>query len=778
MALHQIHQSDTLNMFFYCTHKLDGLLASKPNCALLVGSDFGYGNFGDIAQHIGAVAIIREGVNDVRVISIMSLAAISRQSSADFLEESYPSDGIIFASEQAITGSEMDTLGVVSLQRLHNVGCIYLYGGGFLNEDWGEYILGITEVFLDAFPNATYIISGQQISEGYALRVAEHVKKYAPRKLGVRDHFSGELLGKYGIGHQFSFDDAAETLLDLKGYVSFERGESMFIHLNTSDYTGNLDGFDGIGSQLGQMHAAHPGSGVTLLQAYRDVREEVIDTLETVKKLESSFPFLDVRLVPLVPLLFGSTRGEQFIKPLKGGFGYSCSYHVCLWLNLSGIPCWLRGSNAYYNQKRESLGIHNSFEEFLASPELVDYSSKLAARKEWREDLLRELKAVRATPSSAIISGSNGVASSVSFNFKGEPNLSSRLDVAWNSYVACKSELDTVQGSLSAATEAAQIEVSRMAADNEVLTARLHENSIRLEEHDKLVDKLGSTWAGLESEFIDFGGRLRSIDAAVSSTTSGLVEQLQDSIVRSDSSHQRAEGVCNQLGQALTRLNDQSVELGHHKTGLEDALRRLDEYLSNQHERDRLIELLSLRERELNSLKSSLHSYSSLVTELGSDVRILTKKLTEAETGWSSAIEGNLQLQSALNAERVASAGLDLEARTLALRLDAYIDQLAQVGSIARAERERADSADASLKVELNERYHWEGIAQSMRSSRSWRWTRPARVMIRFAGTGRFDSEGNIGLYAGLKQFSYFLPLPANVRTMLGRWLSQFRRLQ
>ena len=102
-----------------------------------------------------------------------------------------------------------------------------------------------------------------------------------------------------------------------------------------------------------------------LLQAFQDAREEVLDSFETVKRLEIGFPFAGLETILLVGAAMG--KGSERVRPVTGHFGYSCSYHVALWLQLCGIPCWLRGTNDYYEHKCRALGIEGDFESFLAS---------------------------------------------------------------------------------------------------------------------------------------------------------------------------------------------------------------------------------------------------------------------------------------------------------------------------------------------------------------------------------------------------------------------------
>ena len=54
-------------------------------------------------------------------------------------------------------------------------------------------------------------------------------------------------------------------------------------------------------------------------------------------------------------------------------------------MQLIGVPCHLISSNEFYDQKRASLSVKGTLEEFLANPKeyLPDYNDKLKLRREW-----------------------------------------------------------------------------------------------------------------------------------------------------------------------------------------------------------------------------------------------------------------------------------------------------------------------------------------------------------------------------------------------------------
>ncbi len=238
---------------------------------------------------------------------------------------------------------------------------------------------------------AGYVISGQQVSAPLHFALADHIKTFQPLLVGVRDHDSEKLLGHAGTEASFCFDDACESLLTLAQSLPLQCGHGLALHLNTSAYTSNLLTNHGLAEELSQL-ASHGEScvGITVLQAFEASQFDVCDSYESIKRLSSSFPFHDFRVLDLVRLLESS--GTRTLRdPITAAIGYSCSYHTALWLQLAGIPCWLRSGNSFYSQKKEALQVRQTLGEFLAEPHLADHSESLERRAAWLERLERKL---------------------------------------------------------------------------------------------------------------------------------------------------------------------------------------------------------------------------------------------------------------------------------------------------------------------------------------------------------------------------------------------------
>jgi len=228
---------------------------------------------------------------------------------------------------------------------------------------------------------------------------------------------------------------------------------------------------------------------VTVFQAFRDVRQNVFDSIETIKTLEARFPFYDVRVIDLVGLIFRNVDKDSRLT-VNGAIGYSCSYHVTLWLQLAGIPCWLRSSNSYYDQKSKALQVTQALETFIQDPKLADHSINLERRANWCDLLRTELTSIVEVSNVCRIPEITGGNSQWPFFFKGTPNLQEQLDkitaerdILFGRINALNSQLSEVGHEAHRQRERAEesernIEEAR--AERDILPKDLLRNSLRL----------------------------------------------------------------------------------------------------------------------------------------------------------------------------------------------------------------------------------------------------------------------------------------------------------
>ncbi|WP_312707839.1 hypothetical protein [Stenotrophomonas sp.] len=560
--------------FYADPHSID-VLASGESKAILIGSDFGYGNFGDLLQHMGSINRVKRS-SALSVVSVLSLDAISRHVGVGSLRQSYGVDAQMFVSSAPLDDERAAKLGLARVRSLRNVACVQLYGGGFLNEMWGGFVLQVTEFFLRNLPGVSYFISGQQISQGFAEVVQQHCVAFKPQLIGARDRDSLQTMQSLGVEARYSFDDAVEPLNELSRVLTPSRADTgAFLHLNSSGYTGNSAEIEEISAHMDVLSRRSGTRDLVLFQAFQDAREEVVDSIETLKRLEGGLPFVDLNTIMLVSFIM---KGGDAMPPmlLKGEYGYVCSYHVTMWLQLNGIPCWLRSSNPYYDQKRKALGVEGTFEAFLEQMPTVDHTGNLQERAVWANLLECRLGELPPVDNAMQWDALGNETEHRSFCFKGEPRLETRLNESW------------------AAVLGLQEDVSR-----------------------------------LNAELGDAQGQRAAVDG------------------------------------------------------------------------------------DRKSLEDRLAVYGQRLTHVGAEARQYREQAEHEHANWLRASQ----------AERDANA-----------------------------------------------------VLQEVMKSRSWKWTLPVRVVNRFLKTRRFDARGEVGLFEAARRVGGKLPIPASVRSQLGRYLRGLRR--
>lgn len=370
--------------YLYCDHDSKEMLESPAPKVLLVGSDFGYGNFGDILQLKGSIKL-HDRMGPFTPVAVLAVEAISDPQFISYAKKVYGVSGILFVSQQPLDFSESG-LGLEQVRRFRAIELMHLYGGGFLNEKWGGYVLAVTEFLISILKIPYYLISGQQVDAVFAQRSAQHIAAYQPLLVGVRDELSRQNLAGQGVNAAFSFDDAFEELGEITRGFAVDLTGGLLVHLNLSSYTGNENQLSVLSDHLNRLADTKAAAGgLTVINAFSDKRHFVVDTLAAIKELERQFPFADYRVLDGTLLAYrGRPEGG---KRIAAALAYSCSYHVTMFMHLLGVPCWLNNNNDYYNQKCLALGIEQDFKQFLDNPMLPDYARKTAARKRWLKDL-------------------------------------------------------------------------------------------------------------------------------------------------------------------------------------------------------------------------------------------------------------------------------------------------------------------------------------------------------------------------------------------------------
>ena len=122
---------------------------------------------------------------------------------------------------------------------------------------------------------------------------------------------------------------------------------------------------------------------LTMFNAYDHKRFDVSDTLSVLKFFEDDFIYKYYELVHGTQYLYDVLDNIEDYDVLSAKIAISSSYHTTMLMQLSGTPCWLISNNAYYDQKRESLEVKQTFEEFIEKPFLPSFNNRLDARKDF-----------------------------------------------------------------------------------------------------------------------------------------------------------------------------------------------------------------------------------------------------------------------------------------------------------------------------------------------------------------------------------------------------------
>ena len=551
-------------IFLYADEASQKILSGESQKIIAIGSDFGYGNFGDVLQHINALKAIK-AAGRYDTISVMAANAISHQKFPSWALSAYKTDAVVFVADYPLVLSDSDPrLNLVG--EIRNVAGVCLYGGGFLNAMWGDFVLSVVEHFLHRNGNIDYWVSGQQITAPFEKRVVDHINTFRPKLFGVRDEVSLQLLAEQGFTADYSFDDAAEALLELNHRFSVQQGQGLALHLNSSDYTANRSLEHGLGKELATLaNYAVVDHEITVFQAFKDTRQDVFDTAETIKRLDYLFPFHVHRTVDLVGLLFDQSVGKDALN-LDVALGYSCSYHVALWLQLAGIPCWLRSSNSFYDQKSRALQVTQELEEFLQSPKLADHRSNIARRANWSEKLQKHLQSIQHINNCLIFEEIEDGPAPWPFYYKGQPTLQDKLVEAeqitkWHRERAEEIEHDScvIKG-----------ENAELHGRVEALSAQLTEVGNEVQQHRARAEGAERDLGMVKGENTELHGRLEALSAQLTEVGNEAHQQ-----------RARAEGTERDLGMVKGENAELNGRLGVLRSENAELLGRIEE-LSTQ----------------------------------------------------------------------------------------------------------------------------------------------------------------------------------------------------
>ncbi len=370
--------------YIYTDEKTINFVNNDVEKIILIGSDFGYSNFGDILQLKGSIDFHKKNTN-LQPILVFHIPVISNKNFIQTMRKMYGVEGILFVTYAPLSFDNID-FELKLLEQTNNINALHMFGGGFLNSYWGNFVLDIVEDFIDAFKIDNYIISGQQIEKSFAERVKEHIEICKPMIIGARDFDSKHYLENIGVNCYYSFDDAVEKLLDIVRKVPKNDSNCVFGHINISSYTDGDVMLNTIIDNFRILKKKFPNHSLNLINAFNDKRHIVRDTLVSLVQSEYTFPYDCYSIINGSNLAYQGSIDDMSL--LNAKIAISSSYHVTMLMHFLGTPCWLISNNEYYDQKRNALEIHGSIEDFLDVPYIPSYDKKFHYRKEWNALLL------------------------------------------------------------------------------------------------------------------------------------------------------------------------------------------------------------------------------------------------------------------------------------------------------------------------------------------------------------------------------------------------------
>jgi hypothetical protein len=378
---------------------------NSTSSVILIGGSLGYPNFGDILQLKGAIKWHKEKTL-LEPIVVFQLQSIRDCQFLEQVRQWFNVTAVLFFSQGKIDPRDVEGLGLAPIAAGFQIPYLHLYGGGFLNNWWGQNILALVELMHALFGVAHYVVSGQQIAPAFANSLSKHFKRYPPLIVGARDHLSLEILQSLGVPAEYSFDDAFEPLSDLVSLKDnfYFKSNQILIHLNASSYTkyekdeGDLKSIlintelylDIIRKNIGKNLEE---TEVVLLHAYHHSNPHYInDTLKITWLLEERFPFFKYSVVDLAKVALELWSAEPNLPKVSvspNALAISSSYHVTVFCGLLKIPCFLHEFNSYYSQKKQGLGLTaENIKNFFESPEKIRTENWVNLRRLWQEKLL------------------------------------------------------------------------------------------------------------------------------------------------------------------------------------------------------------------------------------------------------------------------------------------------------------------------------------------------------------------------------------------------------
>lgn len=374
------------------------VMSGSEPVVYLYGGYEGFDNLGDVLQLKGTIAFHRS-VSTSPVVIVLSLSAFTHDRVGEQISEHFDADGILWEDGDRLGVENLD---LTEVQEVMAGGLLHVYGGDYFNRYWGERRAFVAEQLVHRLHVRDYIVTGIQVDEPGAQHLRALFQSKTPLAVAARDEGSRRLIQDAfdGVEVRNSFDDAVEPITWLRdqlasfGIESDQGRPAIGVHLNTtSEYMVDAQA-QSIRSLLSAAHTAFPDYGMVLLNAYNDRRPVIADSVRSLDRLALTEEYTHFDVVNLASIAAARAVPRSQLRDVatalsRVAFVITSSYHVALIMNFLGRPTYLIATNDYYTQKRESLGLPDSIEEFLNDPRahLNAFATERRDRVEWMSDL-------------------------------------------------------------------------------------------------------------------------------------------------------------------------------------------------------------------------------------------------------------------------------------------------------------------------------------------------------------------------------------------------------
>lgn len=320
---------------------------------LLYGGFGGWLNFGDLLQLRGILRFYQN--RNFNPLILLHKGSLQSPFHLELLK-THLSEDLLFYERGKFLGPDIKEVSGLEVDIFH------LYGGGFFNTFWGKAQLEVVERALHFFKPRRYFITGQQVSKDFLLPLKRHIELFKPEVFAVRDAESLKICKEAGFEVEFSFDDSAEYLLEVREKIfvdvphhfkNFKKG-ALFLHLNLSYYTlGSEDEIWALRERIKPY--LEEADEVILVKSFQNYSLEVKDTLRAVDYIFLTHEKPTGRFLDLAS--FSLRENWEELKDhfpeifSEKAFAVSNSYHTALFFTFLGIPSFLIKVNPYYLQK-------------------------------------------------------------------------------------------------------------------------------------------------------------------------------------------------------------------------------------------------------------------------------------------------------------------------------------------------------------------------------------------------------------------------------------------